>query len=161
MPRARRCQEKLNRFKSGRSRSVGGNLTDVETFFLQYYPKTKSQASILCFPEAAPLVKVTGLSDIPERKWWQYSFEPTGTLLQLLSKIKAQLLQNETPQSVTTQMRPRQWSMGILLHHDDASTHSANITLSFVEDAPLKSATHPPNYTVESVRYLTPSCSQS
>ena len=39
--------------------------------------------------------------------------------------------------------RPRTGLRGILLHHDNASSHTANATISFLEKTPVKLMTHP------------------
>ena len=39
--------------------------------------------------------------------------------------------------------RPRTGLRGILLHHDNASSHTANATIMFLENPPVKLMTHP------------------
>ncbi|KAI6650013.1 hypothetical protein LOD99_6228 [Oopsacas minuta] len=110
------------KFANGSSRAVSEILTSNQTWIYHYDPETKRMSK-----ESTGSVEIVALKD---RKTVTADWYTTVCLPKVIIAIE--------PQQEKADIR------GILLHHDNASLHTAIRTREFLENSGLKTLPHPP-----------------
>ena len=111
----------LRKFDRGRSRRVWDIVTGDETWVYQYDLETKQPSAVWVFPDEDPPVKFKR-----NRSDWYVNH--------CLPKV----FQAWCTRRSQTGVR------GLLLHHDNASAHTASVALDFLATNDVQLVTHPP-----------------
>ena len=144
------CEEMLVRFDGGNSRRVSDIVTGDETWIYQFDPETKRQSAVWIFPDDDLPTKVKRPRSVGKKMVATF-FSKSGHV----ATIPLEEQRTVTANWYTTvclpkvfeklrERRPRTGLRGILLHHDNASAHTANATIQFLESTEVKLMTHPP-----------------
>lgn len=140
----------LRKFDGGRSARVWDIVTGDETFVYQYDPDSKQQSTVWLFPGETPPVKFRR-SKSAAKQMIAVFFTKSGHI------ASVPLEERKTVNSewyITTCLpkvfeawgirRPGTGTRGLLLHHDNASAHTAAAILDFLEENHVQLVTHPP-----------------
>lgn len=144
------CKEMLARFDGGRSRRVSDIVTGDETWIYQFEPENKRQSTVWIFPDEDPPTKVKRSRSVGKKMVATF-FSKSGHVatipLEEQGTVTAQWYTTVCLPKVFEKLqerRPRTGLRGTLIHHDNASAHTANITIQFLESTEAKLMTHPP-----------------
>ncbi|KAI6651412.1 Histone-lysine N-methyltransferase SETMAR-like [Oopsacas minuta] len=125
------CKIMLNRFANGSSRAVSEILTGDETWIYHYDPETKRMSKEWVEEDAPPPTKVRRARSVGKQiKTVTADWYTTVCLPKVITAIESQ--------------REKTGIRRILLHHDNASSHTAARTREFLENSGLKTLPHPP-----------------
>ena len=144
------CQYMLQKFDGGKSHRVWDIVTGDETYIYQYDPETKQQSSVWLFQDQAPPVKFKRARSTSKQMIAVF-FSKSGHVasIPLLERktVTSEWYTNTClPQvfEAWSKRRPRTGTRGLLLHHDNASAHTAAATLDFLQENNVQLVTHPP-----------------
>ncbi|KAI6652366.1 Histone-lysine N-methyltransferase SETMAR-like [Oopsacas minuta] len=144
------CKFMLKKFKGGESKRVYDILRCDETWIYQYDPETKRQSSIWVFPSEDPPVKVRRARSVGKKMVAAF-FCKTGPVaiipLEDRRTVNADwYINNCLPKAfeALSSRRPKTGVRGLLLHHDNASAHTAAKTLDFLAENSVQLVSHPP-----------------
>lgn len=143
------CKFMLKKFDQGASVQVQYIVTGDETWIYSYDPETKQQSTVWVFEDEPPPTKVTR-SRSTNKQMVAVFFRKSGVVAAVplverrtvnadwycevcLPKVFAEL-QKE---------RPKAGLRRILLHHDNATAHTASKTLDFLHESEVQLVTHP------------------
>ena len=141
----------LRKFDGGRSPHVWVIVARDETWVYQYDFKMKQQSEVWVFPDENPSVKLKK-NRSASKHMIAYFFENFGRVatipLEYRKAVTADWYVNHClPKIVQAwcKRRPRTGVCGLLLHHDNASVHTAAVTLDFLAacDTQLVQHGHP------------------
>ena len=144
------CTEMLKRFNNVDTRRVSDIVTGDETWIglYQFDPETKRQSSVWVFPDEQLPTKVKRQRSV--RKKMVATFFSSGHVAAIVLEDQRTVTAKWytevwLPQvfSKIQEKRPRTELRGILLHHDNASSHTANAKIAFLEKTLVKLITHP------------------
>ncbi|KAI6661399.1 hypothetical protein LOD99_13270, partial [Oopsacas minuta] len=119
----------LKRFANGSSRAVSEILTGDETWIYHYDPETKRMSKEWVEENTPPPTKVRRARSVGKQMWAIFS-DLVVCLHKVITAIESQ--------------REKTGIRGILLHHDNASSHTAIRTRELLENSGLKTLPHPP-----------------
>ncbi|KAI6647856.1 Mariner transposase [Oopsacas minuta] len=109
----------LKKFKGGESKRLYDILTCDETWIYQYDPETKRQSLIWVFPGEDPPVKVRRARSVGKKMVTAFfCFRSWSS------------------------RRPKTGIRRLLLHHDNASAHTAAKTLDFLDENSVQLVSH-------------------
>ena len=141
----------LRKFDGGRSPRPWDIVTGDETWVYQYGPETKHQSAVRVFPDENPPVKFKR-NRSASKQMIACFFAKIGHVatisLEDRKTVTADWFVNHCLPKVFEawcKRRPRKGVRGLLLHHDNASTHTAAVTLDFLAASDVQLVTHPPN----------------
>ena len=144
------CLYMLRKFDGGRSDRVSNIVTGDETYVYQYDPETKQQSSVWLFPGETPPVKFKRSRSVSKQMIAVF-FAKSGHVatVPLLERktVNAEWYINTCLPKVFeawSARRPRTGTRHLLLHHDNASAHTAAATLDFLQENQVQLVTHPP-----------------
>ena len=140
----------LRNFNEGRSPCVWDIVTGDKIWVYQYDPETKQQSAVWVFPDENRPVKFKRNRSASKQ-----------TIACFFAKIShVATMQLEDRKTVTAdwyvnhcfpkifeawcKRRPRTCVRDLLLNHDNASTHTAALTLDFLAASDVQLVTHPP-----------------
>ena len=140
------CTHMLGKLDGGRSPRVWDIVTGDETWVYQYDPEMNQQSAVWIFPDENPPMK----------------FAPKQMIVCLFAKFgHVATISLEDRRTITAdcyvnhcflkvfqagcKRRPRTGVYGLLLHHDNASAHTAAVTLDFLVANDVQLVTHPPS----------------
>lgn len=144
------CRFMLRKFNNGASKQVDMIVTGDETWIYDYDPETKQQSSVWLFPGETPPTKVRRSRSVGKRMVAVF-FRKSG--LVAVAPLEDRRTVNANwytticlPQvfQAIQQQRPKSGHRGILLHHDNASAHTAAETVEFLTGEGVQLVTHPP-----------------
>jgi [histone H3]-lysine36 N-dimethyltransferase SETMAR len=147
------CQNMLKRFKGKHKRGLKNIITGDETWTYSYNPETKrmsmqwtrpnqvqptkvrrprsvKKSMLIVFFNYKSIVSRSRLIPGPGRRTVNALSYTKNCLKHLVQKIK--------------EARPNTGTRGILLHHDNASSHTAQLTVKFLKENKLKLLPHAP-----------------
>ncbi|KAJ4435280.1 hypothetical protein ANN_30196 [Periplaneta americana] len=143
------CGEMLERFNSGESRRISDIVTRDETCVYQFDPETNRQSSVWFFPDEQPPIKVKRPRSVGKKMaatFFSISGHVATVMLENQRSVNAKWY-TETclPRLFAKHQERRPWIglWGILLQHDNASAHTTNATISFLEKTYRKLFTYP------------------
>ena len=120
-----------------------------ETWIYQFDPTTKRQTSVWVFLDEQPPTKVKRQRSVGKKMVASF-FSTSGHLATVVLEDQGTVTAKWyaevcLPQvfSKIKEKRPRIRLRGILLHHDNAFSHTINATIAFLEKTPVKLMTHP------------------
>ena len=144
------CQYMLKKFDGGKSRQVYEIVTGDETFVYQYDPETKQQSSVWLFQGQAPPSKFKRARST-NKQMIAVFFAKSGhvatiPLVERKTVTADWYINTCLPQvfEAWSTRRPRTGTRGLLLHHDNASAHTAAATLDYLQENNVQLVTHPP-----------------
>jgi histone-lysine N-methyltransferase SETMAR len=144
------CRFMLKKFDNGRSRLVSQILTGDETWIYMYEPERKFQSQVWVFPDDEAPTKVVRDRSVGKRMVATFVRRsgPVSTV-PLLNRatVNAEWYTTVCLPKVFSQLqhdRPKTGVRGILLHHDNASSHTAAKTLDYLMDEGVQLLPHPP-----------------
>ena len=123
------CIHMLRKFDRGRSPRVWDIITRDETWVYQYDPETKQQSEVWVFSDENPPVKL--------KRNRSASKQMTACFFAKFDHVAT--IPFEDTKIVTADWYVR----GLLLHHDNASAHTAAVTLDFLATNDVQLVTHP------------------
>lgn len=141
--RVKICQENLNMVREKGRRIISKIITGDETYVHYYNPKTRGESKIWVFENETPptvLKKQRTLGKI----LYAVFFRSTG----LVKAVKLEGQRTVTAKWYTTHCLPKVLEglsvSGLMLHHDNASSHTSSLTTQFLADNNIKIIPHPP-----------------
>ena len=144
------CKIMLKRFDNGTARAVSDILTGDETWIYHYDPETKQQSKEWVEEDAPPPTKVRRAKSVGKQMWAIF-FRSSGFVaavaLEDRKTVTADWYTTVCLPKVITEInyqREKAGVRGILLHHDNASSHTALRTRESLEDSGLRTLPHPP-----------------
>ena len=132
------CSQMLRKFDRGMSPRVWDIVTGDEPWVYQYDPETKQQSAVWVFPDENPPVKFKRNRSASKQMtacFFSKFGHVTTIPLEDRKTVTADWYVNHCVPKVfqawCTQ-RPQTGVRGLLLHHDNASAHTAAVTLDFL-----------------------------
>ena len=144
------CTHMLRKFDGGRSPRVRDIVTGDETWVYQYDPETKQQSAVWVFPDENPPVKFKRNRNASKQiiAYFYAKFGHVATIpLEDRKTVTADWYVNHCLPKVLQawcKRRLRTGVRGLLLHHDNASVHTAAVALDFLAASDVQLVTHPP-----------------
>ena len=140
----------LRQFENGTSRNVSNIVTGDETWICCYEPETKQQSQVWVFPdEDHPTKLVRGRST--KKKMVATFVRRSGHVATIALEdqrtVTAEWYSNTCLTAVFKKLRerrPRSGLSGLFLHQDNASSHNARLTSTFLEQQSMRVLPHPP-----------------
>jgi len=144
------CRDMLRRFENGTSRAVSNIITGDETWISSYEPETKRQSQVWVFPdEECPTKVVRGRST--KKKMVATFVRRSGHVATIALEdqrtVTAEWYTGTCLPVVFEKLReqrPRTGLSGLFLHQDNASSHTARQTSTFLEQQSMRVLPHPP-----------------
>ena len=140
----------LRKFEGGKSPRVWDIVTGVETWVYQYDPETKQQSVVWVFPDENPPVNFkrnrSGAKQMIACFFAKFGHVATIPL-EDRKTVTADWYVNHCLLKVFQTWctrRSRTGVRGLLLHHDNASAHTAAVTLDFLAANDIQMVTHQP-----------------
>ena len=144
-----RCTHILRKLDGGRSR-VWDIVTGDVTWVYQYDPETKQQPAVWVFPDENSLVKLKRNRSASEQMiacFFAKIGHVTTIRLEDRKTVTADWYVNHCLPKIFQawcKRHPRMGVCGLLLHHDNASAHTAAVTLDCQAVNNVQLVTHPP-----------------
>ena len=141
------CTRVLRKFDGGRSPRI---VTGDETWVYQYEPETKQQSAVWVIPDENPPVKFNRNRSASKQmiECFSETFSHVATIpLEDRKTVTADwCVKHSLPKifQAWCKQRSRTVVRGLLLHYDNASTHTAAETLDVLAASDVQLITHPP-----------------
>ncbi|KAI6656990.1 hypothetical protein LOD99_16291 [Oopsacas minuta] len=146
----RLLQNYAQKFANGSSRTVSEILTGDETWIYHFDPETNRMSKEWVEEDAPPPTKVRRARSVGKQMWAIF-FRSSGFVeavaLEDRKTVTADWYTTVCLPKVITAIesqREKTGIRGILLHHDNASSHTAIRTREFLDNSGLKTLPHPP-----------------
>ncbi|XP_052753346.1 histone-lysine N-methyltransferase SETMAR-like [Galleria mellonella] len=140
------CNEMHERFNEGNSNSVFDIVTGDESWIYCYDPETKRQSAQWVFPSEELPTKMRDRS--VGKKMVASFFGRTGhyatIVLEDRKTVTAEWYSNNCLPRVLEKVREKRTRSRILLHHDNASSHTARQTIDYLVTSDVELLGHPP-----------------
>lgn len=144
------CRDMITRFNNGVSKNVWEIVTGDETWVYRYDPLTKQQSAVWLFPGEDPPVKFKRARSVG-KKMVAVFFAKSGHVATIpLEEQHTVTADWYTQRCLPTvfrawqQRRPATGTRGLLIHHDNASAHTAGRTKDFLATEGVQTLSHPP-----------------
>jgi histone-lysine N-methyltransferase SETMAR len=140
----------LTKYEEGKSKRVFDIITGDETWIYQFDPETKRQSASWTFHDEEPPTKVRRSRSVGKKMvatFFMVSGHNTTIPLEDRKTVNAEWYTTKCLPYVFEKIiekRPKTGIRGLLFHHDNASAHTANRTLDFLETNKVRLLTHPP-----------------
>lgn len=141
------CKEMRQKFKLGTAKSVYNIVTGDETWIYSYDPETKQQSTVWVFPDEPNPTKVVR-SRSTSKKMIACFFGQTGHIatipLEDQKTVNAKWYTGICLPKVIQEMRKNNKKRRIILHHDNASSHTAHETNDYLKHQKVELMSHCP-----------------
>ena len=144
------CQFMLTKFDGGRSKRVWDIVTGDQTWIYEYDPETKQQSSVWLSPGETPPQKCKPAKSA-SKQMIVFFFCKSGHVasIPLLERktVNAEWYINTCLPEVIeawSSCGPNMGARGLMLHHDNATTHTVAVTVDYVQENHVQLVTHPP-----------------
>ncbi len=141
--RVKICTENLKMWKNFGQTWINKVITEDETYVYYYEPKSRSESKIWVFDDESPPHVVK--RDRTIRKVLYAVFFGTSGLVKAI-KLEGQ--KSVTANWYTTKCLPEVFEntsrRGLMLLHDNTSSHTANLTRQYLGEKKVKTVPHPP-----------------
>lgn len=141
------CEEMSAKYHSGTSKNVYDIVTGDESWIYAYDPETKQQSTVWVFPDEANPTKVTRARST-SKQMVSCFFGKTGHVATLplveQKTVNADWYTTICLPEVIGEVRKNNPKRRITLHHDNASSHTANATTEFLSTQNVNLIGHPP-----------------
>lgn len=144
------CREMRLRFENGTSRRVSEIITGDETWIYQYDPENKRQSSVWVFSEGKLPTKLQRPRNVGKKmvaSFFSRSGHVSTTMLENHRSVNSEWYTTVALPKVfqaLRERRPKTGLRGIMLHHDNASSHTSLRTKAFLEESGVETLPHPP-----------------
>jgi len=137
----------LKKFNRGVSSNVYSIVTDDETWIYSYEPETKQQSTVWVFQDEPNPTKVVR-SRSNSKKMIAFFFRKSGPVatvaLQDRKTVNAEWYTTICLPEVIDRIRKTNRKRRIILHHDNASSHTARQTIGYLKQNNIELLTHCP-----------------
>lgn len=141
------CKEMLKKFHSGTSKDVYKIVTGDESWIYSYDPETKQQSTVWVFQDEANPTKVARARSTAKQMVACF-FAKTGHVatISLVDRktVNADWYTTICLPEVFDELWRSSRKRRIILHHDNASSHTANATIEFLRTQSVELMGHPP-----------------
>ncbi len=144
------CKFMKEKFREGQFKLVWDILTGDETWIYQFDPETKHQSTVCVFEGEDPPMKCRR-SRSENKKMIASFFMRSGhielVVLEDRCTVNAEWYTEiclDLVFEAVTNKRPATGTRGLLLHHDNASAHTAAQAIDFLAEHGIQLVTHPP-----------------
>lgn len=141
------CKEMLKKFDLGRAKSVYNIVTGDETWIYSYEPETKQQSTVWVFQDEPNPTKVVR-SRSTSKKMIACFFGCTGHVatipLEDRRTVNAEWYTTICLPTVFDEIRKNNQKRRIILHHDNASSHTARQTNDYLKEKNIEIMSHCP-----------------
>lgn len=144
------CLAMLKKYENADSKRLSEIVTGDETWIYQYDPETKRQSTVWVFQDEAPPTKTRRARSAGKCLVATF-FSASGHVATIpLTEQRTVTAKWYTevclPQvfQILKDRRPKSGMRGYILHHDNATAHTAKLTLAFLEEEHVKLLGHPP-----------------
>lgn len=145
--RVKWCTENLKRFNSGNSNLVYDIVTGDETWIYSYEPQTKQQSTVWVFQNEPKPTKVVRSRSVA-KKMIACFFNKTGHVATIALEdrrtVNAEWYTTICLPEVINELRKSNRNRRIILHHDNASAHTARQTIDYLKQQNVELMTHCP-----------------
>ena len=137
------CQENLRMWKNYGMRRIDRIVTGDETYVHYYEAPTHRESKLWVFEDEDP-PQVVDRDRTVGKVLYAIFFRTTG----LVQAVKLEGQKSVTALWYTTQCLPKVFGdagkTGLILHHDNASSHTASLTSEYLAKNNIKTIRHPP-----------------
>lgn len=145
--RVKWCKDMLKKFEGGRSNSVYNIVTGDESWIYSYEPETKQQSTVWVFQNEPKPTKVVRSRSVSKRMIACF-FGKTGHVatvaLEDRRTVNADWYTSICLPEVIAEIRRNNVNRRIIVHHDNASAHTARRTVEFLTSNNIQLMTHCP-----------------
>jgi [histone H3]-lysine36 N-dimethyltransferase SETMAR len=145
--RVKWCQETLKRFNSGSSNLVYDIVSGDESWIYSYEPETKQQSTVWVFQDEAKPTKVVRSRSV-SKKMIACFVSKTGHVasipLEDRRTVNAEWYTTICLPTVFSELRKGNKRRRIILHQDNASSHTAQQTRTYLTTQNVELMSHPP-----------------
>lgn len=144
------CHSMLQKFDEGRSKAVYSVLTGDETWLHCYDPETKQQSMCWVGAGDAPPLKLKRSRSVTKVMvavfFGALGHIATIPVLEQKTVTAKWYVEKCLPEVLKkwSSAHPKTGTRGLLLHHDNASSHTAGLTLDFLKQKNINLLPHPP-----------------
>lgn len=141
------CQEMLRKYKNGCSNGVYNIVTGDETWIYCYDPEKKQQSSEWVFEGDSRPTKIQQAKSVAKQMiacFFSKSGHVCTVLLNNKRTVNAEWYTTTCLPTVFEKVRETRPRSRILLHHDNASPHTAKKTKAFLSSENVETVAHPP-----------------
>lgn len=141
------CKEMRKKFDVGTAKSVYNIVTGDETWIYAYQPETKQQSTVWVFQDESNPTKVVRARST-SKKMIACFFGCTGHIatipLEDRRTVNAEWYTVICLPKVIDEIRKNNRKRRIILHHDNASSHTARLTIDYLKEKSVEIMTHCP-----------------
>lgn len=141
------CRKMIKKFNGGQSLAVYNIVTGDETWVYCFEPERKSQSAEWVFPFEDLPTKVKKSRSIGKQmvaSFFGKSGHYTTVSLENQRTVTADWYVNTCLPRVLEKVREKRPRSNVVLHHDNASSHSAKVTEAYLKASNVELMTHPP-----------------
>jgi len=141
------CRATLQRFHSGTSNAVFNIVSGDESWIYSYEPESKTQSTVWSFINEPKPTKVTRSRSVSKKMVASFVAK-TGHVaticLEDRKSVNADWYTTVCLPEVIAELRKNNPNRRIILHHDNASSHTARRTIEFLAEKKIELLDHPP-----------------
>ncbi|GFU43197.1 hypothetical protein NPIL_190671 [Nephila pilipes] len=141
------CKEMLEKYIQGTSKAVYNIYTGDESWIYAYEPETKQQSTVWVFQdEAKPTKVVRGRSTSKQMIacFFGINGHVATVALEQRRTVNSEWYTTICLPEVIGEIRKKQKNRRIILHHDNASSHTSTQTKAFLTERKIELMGHPP-----------------
>ncbi|GFT58701.1 putative DD34D transposase [Nephila pilipes] len=142
------CKEMLEKYIQGTSKAVYNIYTGDESWIYAYEPETKQQSTVWVFQdEAKPTKVVRGRSTSKQMIacFFGINGHVATVALEQRRTVNSEWYTTICLPEVIGEIRKKQKNRRIILHHDNASSHTSTQTKAFLTERRIELMGHPPS----------------
>ncbi|TLO45018.1 transposase [Acinetobacter baumannii] len=141
------CVRTLERFHTGSSNAVYNIVSGDESWIYAYEPETKNQSRVWVFENELKPTKIVRSRSVAKKMVATF-VSKTGHVttipLEGQRTVNAEWYASICLPQVVSELRKENCNRRIILHHDNASSHTAHRTKEFLEQENIELLDHPP-----------------
>jgi [histone H3]-lysine36 N-dimethyltransferase SETMAR len=145
--RVKWCKEMLRKYNKGSSKAVYDICTGDESWIYNYDPETKQQSTVWVFQNEAKPTKVVRSRSVLKKMVASF-FKITGHVATVAlddrKTVNADWYTTICLPEVIGEIRKNNRKRRIILHHDNASAHTADLTTAFLSEEKVELMSHSP-----------------
>jgi len=144
--RVKWCKDMLKKFNQGASKNVYKIVTDDESWIYSYEPERKSQSAVWVFQNEQKLTKLVRARSVG-KQMVAFFFSKTGHIstvaLEDRKTVNSDWYTTICLPEVFSELRKNQSKRRIILHHDDATSHTSNLSSEHLSPKNIELMGHP------------------
>lgn len=140
------CKETLKKFDEGNAKSVYKFVTGDETWIFSYKPETKQQSTVWVFqdePNPTKVVRSRSTSKKMIACFFGYTGHVATIALEDRRTVNAEWYTTICWPEVINEIRKNNRKRRIILHHDNASSHTARQTIDYLTEKNIELMSQP------------------